>query len=90
MSDFRVSLKKNLEDPEFKKEWINLEVEYQVQAELIRARLSCNMTQAELAEKSGVRQSNISRIESGSAVPKLETLQTLARAMGKKLVISMV
>ena len=41
-----------MKDPEFKKEWDDLELEYQVQAELIRARLECNMTQAELAEKS--------------------------------------
>jgi DNA-binding XRE family transcriptional regulator len=90
MSDFRKSLEKNLEDPEFKAEWDALELEYQIQAELIRARIESRMTQAELSKKSGIRQSNISRIENGNALPKLDTLQALATAMGKKLKISMV
>lgn len=90
MSDYRKSLEKNMKDPEFKKEWDALELEYQVQAELIRARLECNMTQAELAEKSGIRQSNISRIENGNAIPRLDTLKALASAMGKSLKISMI
>ena len=90
MSDYRKSLQKHMEDSEFKKEWDNLEIEYQVQAELIRARLESNMTQAELAQKSGIRQSNISRIENGNAVPRLDTLKALARAMGKDLKITMV
>ena len=90
MSDYRKSLEKNMKDPEFKKEWDNLELEYQVQAELIKARLECNMTQAELAKKSGIRQSNISRIENGNAIPRLDTLEALAMAMGKSLKISMI
>ena len=90
MSDFRKSLEKNMKDPEFKNEWDNLELEYQVQAELIKARLECNMTQAELAKKSGIRQSNISRIENGNAIPRLDTLEALAMAMGKSLKISMI
>ena len=90
MSDYRKSLEKNMKDPEFKKEWDALELEYQIQAELIRARLECNMTQAELAEKSGIRQSNISRIENGNAIPRLDTLKALAVAMGKNLKISMI
>ena len=90
MSDFRKSLEKNMRDPEFAAEWDSLELEYQIQAELIRARTETNMTQAQLAEKSGIRQSNISRIENGNALPKLDTLQALAAAMGKKVKISMI
>ena len=104
MSDYRKSLEKNMKDPEFRKEWDALELEYQVQAELIRARTETKMTQAELirartetkmtqaelAEKSGIRQSNISRIENGNALPRLDTLEALAHAMGKQLRISIV
>jgi len=90
MSDYRKSLEKNMKDPEFRKEWDALELEYQVQAELIRARTETRMTQAELAEKSGIRQSNISRIENGNALPRLDTLEALAHAMGKQLKISIV
>ena len=88
MSDFRKSLEKHLEDPEFLKEYIASEEEYQLTRALIAARLEANMTQKELAVKSGVRQSNISRIENGNCTPTLETLRALAAGMGKKLVIN--
>ena len=45
-------------------------------------------TQKELAEKSGVRQSNISRIENGICSPTIATLEALATGMGKKLIVS--
>ncbi len=90
MNDYRNSLEKNMKDPEFRKEWEAQELEYQIQEELIKARIACNMTQSELAEKSGIRQSNISRIENGNAVPKLDTLCALASAMGKKIRIAIV
>ena len=89
-SDFQKRLEKDLQDPEFKKEWDSLELEFQIQAALMQARIDADMTQAELAKKSGIRQSNISRIESGAVLPRLDTLETLARAMGKQLKISMI
>lgn len=89
-SDFQRRLAKDLKNPDFKKEWESLELEYQIQAALMQARIDADMTQAELAKKSGVRQSNISRIESGAVLPRLDTLEALAKAMGKKLQISMI
>lgn len=88
-TDFQIGLEKDLQNPEFKKEWDALELDFQIQAALMKARIDADMTQAELAKKSGVRQSNISRIESGAVIPRLETLEKLAQAMGKKLKITM-
>ena len=88
MSDFRNSLEKHLQDLDFRKEYDSTENEYQITRALIAARIAANMTQKELAEKSGVRQSNISRIENGNCVPTLATLQALAEGLGKKLVIN--
>ena len=48
------------------------------------------ITQKEFAEKSGVRQSNISRIEKGICTPTLITLNELAKGFGKKLIIELV
>ena len=72
-SDFHRRLEEDLKDPEFKKEWDALELEFQIQAALMQARIDSDMTQAELAKKSGIRQSNISRIESGAVLPRLDT-----------------
>ncbi len=46
------------------------------------------MTQKELAEKSGIRQSNISRIENGTCSPTIATLQALAKGLGMELMVS--
>ena len=90
MSDFQNYLHRQLEDPEFKKEYEASQGEYEIMHALIEARLQSGMTQQELAEHSGIRQSNISRIENGNCIPTLTTLQALAAAMGKKLSIRFV
>jgi transcriptional regulator with XRE-family HTH domain len=54
------------------------------------ARCEENLTQQQLAERSGVRQSNISRIENGACVPSILTLQALAKGLGKHLKIELV
>lgn len=89
MDDFQKHLKESLKDPEFKKEWEASELEYQIRCMLIDARNEENLTQKELSLKSGIRQSNISRIENGNEIPSLNTLQTLAKALGKTLKITM-
>jgi predicted transcriptional regulator len=85
MSDFQKHLQHQLNDPEFKQEWEDQEAEFQCARALIAARTERNMTQKDLAEKTGVRQSNISRIENCSCSPTISTLSTLAKGMGKTL-----
>lgn len=46
------------------------------------AKLRGNMSQAALAEKSGVPQSAISEIEAGKRIPRANTLFALAEALG--------
>ncbi|WP_034446294.1 helix-turn-helix domain-containing protein [Butyrivibrio sp. AE2032] len=90
MSDIDELLQEELKDEEFAKAWEETELEYQIKAMLIAARLEKKMTQKELSVKSGVRQSNISRIEKGVCVPTLTTLNELAKGLGKKLRIELV
>ena len=90
MSDIDELLEKQLEDEEFAKAWEDTELEYQIKRMLIAARIEQNMTQKELAEKSGVRQSNISRIENGTCTPTLNTLKELAKGLGKQLRIELI
>lgn len=88
MSDLKRYIEKQMDDPEFRAEYEASETEYQLTRALISARTASNLTQKELAERSGVRQSNISRIENGTCSPTVATLQALAEGLGKKLVIS--
>lgn len=88
MSDLRNYLNKQLQDPEFKAEYDASRAEIEIMRAVISARIDAKLTQKELAERSGVRQSNISRIENGTSVPKIATLYALAEGMNKRLVIS--
>ena len=88
MSDLQKYKKKQLKNPEFKAEYERTRPEFEIMRALVDARISQHLTQKELAEKSGVRQSNISRIENGTCSPTIATLEALANGMGKKLVVS--
>ena len=90
MSDFKNYLAQQMEDPAFAAEYEAQRPEYEAIRAVIAARLACNMTQKELAEKTGIRQSNISRIENGSASPTIDTLARIAAGLGKQLKIEFV
>lgn len=55
---------------------------------LASSRKQAGMTQAQLAEATGLKQEAVSRIERGTSVPSLKTLQRLCRGLGKRLVVS--
>ena len=90
MSDFKNYLAQQMEDPTFAAEYEAQRPEYEAIRAVIAARLACNMTQKELAEKTGIRQSNISRVENGSASPTIDTLARIAAGLGKQLKIDFV
>lgn len=90
MNDLDILLEEEMKDPDFQKAWKDTELEDQIKRMMIEARLEKNMTQRQLAEASGIRQSNISRIENGACMPTLTTLRELATALGKRLQITMV
>lgn len=74
-----------LSDPEVKAEYDALEEEFRVIGELIQARQKRKMTQAQLAEKTGMKQAAIARLESGKANPSYKTLTKVAKALDKKI-----
>ncbi|MBQ6480506.1 MAG: helix-turn-helix transcriptional regulator [Anaerolineaceae bacterium] len=86
--NYRERLIRDLKDPDFRKEWDALEPEFQIAEMIINARIENSLTQKELAERSGVGQASLSRIETGSVSPDIATLQKIAGAIGKKLVLS--
>lgn len=90
MSDFDKYLHKQLEDPEFKKEWDNLEPEYNMIQAIVDARKKSNLTQKQLAERTGINQSDISKLETGNANPTLQLLKRLAEGMDMVLKLEFV
>lgn len=77
--------KEMLADPAFKAAYDELEHEYQIAHALIGARLNRHWTQSELAEKAGVKQAYIARLESGDANPTVSSLNRVAKELGLQL-----
>jgi len=74
-----------LANPKVKAEYDALAPEFEISAELIKARLRARLSQAELAARMGTSQSTIARLESGQRLPSTKTLLRFARATGSKV-----
>jgi DNA-binding XRE family transcriptional regulator len=83
--EFDDFLEEQLKDPEFKTEYDALEPEFAIVHAMIVARKKSGITQKELAEKTGMSQGDISKIERGNANPSLNTLKRLAAGMNMRL-----
>ena len=86
--NFKEYKKKALKDnPELYEEYKALEPEYELIKQIIRIRNEQKLTQQELADRTGTKQSNISRLEKGEYNPSLKFLKKLAQGLGKELYI---
>jgi len=74
-------------DPENKKAYDDLEVEFKIYEALIKTRIEKKFTQKQLAEKLGIAQSALARFESGRTNPTLSFLQKITSGLGLKLTI---
>ena len=88
--NLRETLSKQLSNPKFKAEWDALEPEYQVIRAMQQGRKAQNITQKELAERTGIAQADISRLENGESNPSLNTLKRLAEGLGMRLKLEFV
>ncbi|MCL2099414.1 MAG: helix-turn-helix domain-containing protein [Oscillospiraceae bacterium] len=85
MNDYKKHLAEQLENPEFAAEWERQRTQREYIKAIIAVRIEKNMTQKELAQLTGIKQSNISRIENGNCSPTIATLQQIADGVGKTL-----
>ena len=83
-------LQEQLQDPEFRKEYDALQPERAIIQAMIDARRSAGITQKELANRTGIAQGDISKLERGNANPSVKTLLRLAEGMGMNLKIEFV
>ncbi|MEK7447391.1 MAG: helix-turn-helix transcriptional regulator [Patescibacteria group bacterium] len=77
--------KEMLKDAKLRKELEKIEPEFELARQIIGLRIKNKMSQTELAEKAHTRQPVISRIESGNANPRLQTIEKIGKALGKKV-----
>lgn len=85
MQKFRDFLEEQLKDPEFKKEYEAIQPEMAVIRALIDARISQNLTQKQLSERTGINQADISKLENGTRNPSLNMLKRLADGLDMTL-----
>jgi ribosome-binding protein aMBF1 (putative translation factor) len=71
-------------NPDVKAEYDALAPEFEIAAELVKARLRAGLSQAELARRMGTSQSAIARLESGQTLPSTKTLLRYAEATGSR------
>ena len=79
-----------MQDAEFVKEYEAIQPELDVIRAIVDARTSQNMTQKELAERTGINQADISKLENGTRNPSVNLLKRLAEGLGMALKIEFV
>lgn len=74
-------LRRQLEDPAFREVWERHAVASAVSVWLVAYRAQHGLSQRALAERVGMKQPAIARLESGDVEPKLSTLLRLVQAL---------
>ena len=77
-----------LADPDVQQDYQDLAPRFSVVRQLISLREQHGWTQRELADRAGMKQPQLARLETGQVEPKLDTLQRLAEAMGCRVRVS--
>ena len=90
MRKFNDFLDEQLQDEEFKKEYDDIQPELDVIKAIVDARFSKNLTQKELAQRTGINQADISKLEHGIRNPSINLLKKLAEGMDMALKIEFV
>ena len=85
---------KILSDPVAKAAYEDMEIEFSLLRQMLKARRDAGLTQADVAAKMGTKAPAVTRLESslgsGKHSPSLVTLQRYAEAVGCKLEVKLV
>ena len=90
MKTFEDYKKQQIQDPELVREYEAIQPEMDVIRAIVNARTSQNLTQNELAKRTGINQADISKLENGTRNPSVNLLKRLAEGMGMSLKIEFI
>jgi DNA-binding XRE family transcriptional regulator len=88
MKSYKNFKKETFKNKKIKKAYDDLGAEFELIQTIIEKRIELGLTQAELAERLGTKQSAISRLERGAYNPTVSFLRNLAKAFNTELHIS--
>ncbi|GIF64863.1 hypothetical protein Ais01nite_28980 [Asanoa ishikariensis] len=69
-------------DPEFREAWDRLAIAREIAVQVVRYRTDNDLSQRDLAERVGLKQPAVARLENAEIQPTLDTLAKLTRATG--------
>lgn len=90
MKTLKAYKEEQMQNPGFEKEYVKIQPEMDVIRAIVDARISQNLTQKELAERTGINQADISKLENGTRNPSVNLLKRLADGMDMALKIEFV
>ena len=90
MSDLEKLRAEQLQDPEFKEYYLDMQPAADISKAIIGGRLAMGLTQQELSELTGVARADISRLESCEGNPSVKTLNRIAKGLNMRLKIEFV
>lgn len=90
MCTFEEYKQEALKDEELRREYEGFQPEYDIIKAMINIKTTQNLTQAELAKKTGIRLTDIKKLENGTRNPSLNLLKKLADGMGATLKIEFI
>lgn len=74
-------------DPEFRAEWERTALARAVAVAIVRYRSDHDLSQRELAERLGMKQPQVARLELGEVNPSIETLMRMSSRLGMEFTI---
>ena len=90
MKTFEDYKKQQMQDPELVREYEAIQPEMDVIRAIVNARTSQNLTQNELAKRTGINQADIRKLENGTRNQSVNLLKRLAEGMGMSLKIEFI
>lgn len=90
MKTLEMYKEEQMQNPEFAKEYAAIQPELEVIRAIIEARTARNLTQKQLAERTGIHQSDISKLENGTRNPSVNLLRRLADGLDMQLLIQFI
>lgn len=90
MKNLQQFKEEQLQNPEVAKAYEEIQPEMDVIRAIVNARTSRNLTQKELAVRTGINQADISKLENGTRNPSINLLKRLADGMDMMLKIEFI
>ena len=75
--------------PEVESEYETLRPQYELVSQFIAARNEEGLSQEDLAKRTGIARSNISRLESGNYNPSFAFIERIAKGLGREIHIEL-